>query len=99
MFVSIRRYQGVPSLQNLVRDIEMEFVPRLRRMPGFVAYYAVDGGDGTLTTISVFSTPAMAEESNAAAAAWLRDRDPSAPLEPSEVASGQLAVVEPAIRG
>ncbi len=99
MFVSIRRYQSVPSLQKLVRDIEIDFVPRLRRMPGFVAYYAVDGGDGSLTTVSVFSTPAMAEESNAAAAAWLRERDPSAPLEPREVTSGQLAVVEPPIRG
>lgn len=99
MFVSVRRYQDVPSLETLVREIEMEFVPRLKRTPGFIAYYAVDEGDGVLTTISVFSTPAMAEESNATAAAWMRHRHPDRSLEPSEFASGRLAVVEPAIRG
>lgn len=99
MFVSVRRYRGVASVQALVREIEMEFVPRLKRMPGFIAYYAVDEGKGALTTISVFSTPAMAEESNAAAATWMHERDPEQTLEPSEVASGRLAVVEPPIRG
>ena len=99
MFVSVRRYQGVASVQQLVREIEMEFVPRLKHMPGFIAYYAVDEGEGALSTISVFSTTAMAEESNAAAAAWMRERDPERPLEPHEVASGRLAVVEPPIRG
>ncbi len=99
MFVSVRRYQDVASLAALVREIEMEFVPRLKRMPGFIAYYAVEEGEAVLTTISVFSTPEMAEESNAAAAAWMRERDPAQPLVPSEFASGRLAVVEPAIRG
>ena len=99
MFVSIRRYRDLPSLTALCRDIELEFVPRLKRSPGFIAYYAVDGGDGTLTTISVFSTAAMAEESNSEAAAWLRERDPEAPLVPTEVVAGRLAVAVPPIHG
>lgn len=99
MFVSIRRYRDVSSLAALCRDIEMDFLPRLKRMPGFIAYYAVDGRDGSLTTMSVFSTAAMAEESNQAAAEWLRSRDPDQLLEPIEVTAGKLAVVAPAIRG
>ena len=99
MFVSIRRYQDVPSITALCRDIELEFVPRLRRSPGFIAYYAVDGDDGTLTTVSVFSTAAMAEESNDDAAAWMRERDPEAPLVAAEIVAGRLAVAVPPIHG
>ena len=99
MFVSIRRYRDVPSLTALCRDIELDFVPRLKRSPGFIAYYAVDGSDGTLTTVSVFSTAAMAEESNSQAAAWMRERDPESPLVADEVVAGRLAVAAPPIHG
>ena len=99
MFVSVRRYRDVPSVTALCRDIELEFVPRLKRSPGFIAYYAVDGDDGTLTTISVFSTAAMAEESNSEAAAWMRERNPDAPLVAAEEVAGRLAVTVPPIHG
>jgi hypothetical protein len=99
MFVSIRRYRDVPSTTKLCRDIELEFAPRLKRSPGFVAYYVIDGGDRTLTTVTVFSTPAMAEESNAAAADWLRQRDPDNRLQPVEVVAGRLVVAVPPFRG
>lgn len=99
MFVSVRRYTHVQSLASLVREIELDFVPRLRRMPGFIAYYAVDSANGTLTTISVFSTPAMAEDSNAQAAAWMRDKFPQNTPAPDDIISGRLSVVVPAIHG
>ncbi len=99
MFVSVRRYRDVPSVRELCRDIELAFVPQLKRTPGFVAYYAVEGDDGTLTTVSVFSTAAMAAESNQRAAEWLRARDPHHPLTPEEVVSGRLAVAAPPVRG
>jgi len=99
MHVSVRRYRDVPSVGDLVRDIRLQFTPRLKVMPGFIAYYAVDGGDGSLTTISVFSTAAMADESNAAAAGWLRQRNGDSPLTPHEVVAGRLVVVEPPIHG
>jgi len=99
MLVSVRRYREVPSIQELCRDIEMDFVPRLKRTPGFIAYYAVEGDDGTLTTISVFSTPAMAEESNEQAALWMRARASTPLLTPDEVVAGRLAVAAPPVRG
>jgi hypothetical protein len=99
MHVSVRRYRDVPDLAGFIRDVEIEFVPRLKSMPGFVAYYAVDEGNGSLTTVSVFSSADMAEESNAAAADWIRECRPDAVLIPAEVASGRLSVVHPPIRG
>ena len=99
MFVSVRRYRDVPSLSALSREIETEFVPRLNRMPGFIAYYAVESGEGELTTISVFSTANMAAESNEQAAAWMRERDAAHPLTPVETVAGRLTVASPPIRG
>ena len=60
MFVSIRRYRDAPK--GFCREVEVGFLPILLRQPGFVAYYAVEGTDGAVTTVSVFSTAAMAEE-------------------------------------
>jgi len=36
MYVSIRRYENVPDLTGLLRDIELEFAPLLHKMPGFI---------------------------------------------------------------
>ncbi|MGF1660539.1 MAG: hypothetical protein ACFCUS_14040 [Rubrimonas sp.] len=98
MHVSIRRYRGVDA-DALAREIERDFAPRLRRAPGFAAYYVmIEGADG-LTTVSVFSTAAMAAESDAIAADWMRERDQGAPLEPVDVSAGRLAFAAPPIRG
>jgi len=99
MHVSVRRYKDVADLKAFVRDVEIDFVPKLKSLPGFVAYYAVEEGSDSLTTISVFSTAAMAEDSNMVAADWVKNRAPDTPMIPVEVAAGTLAVVEPPIRG
>ena len=99
MFVSIRRYRGVQGVAALCREIELQFAPRLRAQPGFVAYYALEEGDGRLTTVSVFSSARLAEESNDEAASWMAARDPAAPLAPFEIASGTLRVAVPPVRG
>lgn len=96
MFASIRRYREAPA--GFCREIEANFLPILRRQPGFVAYYAIEGADGAVTTVSVFSTAAMAEESDALAADWLASRAGSL-LAPAEVAAGRLAVAAPPVRG
>ena len=62
MYVSVRRYDNVVSVGRVCGKIAESFVPLLRKRPGFIAYYAVDGGGGTMATVSVFSTEAMARE-------------------------------------
>jgi hypothetical protein len=99
MYVSIRRYESVPDLTGLLRDIELQFAPLLHRMPGFVAYYAVDCGAGSMATVTVFSTAAMAEESNAMAADWLASRSGAQPLLPVQITAGRMAIAVPPIRG
>jgi hypothetical protein len=94
MHASVRRYDAAP--EGFARAIEAEFLPQLRRAPGFVAYFVIDGGDGSVTTVSVFSTPAFAADSDALARAWVEDRGWP---EPAEVRAGRLAVAAPAIRG
>ncbi|MBP2055602.1 quinol monooxygenase YgiN [Streptomyces griseochromogenes] len=66
------------------------FVPLLRQVPGFVAYYWVDSGDGVMVSTSVFEDQAGAEESNRRAVDFVRDN--LAPLlpNPPQVMAGQV---------
>ena len=46
-YASIRRYDGVSDVDEVIRRVEEGFVPILSGTPGFIAYYAIDQGDGT----------------------------------------------------
>lgn len=92
MHISIRRYANVRSVGEVCRKIELSFVPLMRRSPGFIAYYAVDGGGGAMATVSVFSTEAMALESNQIAAVWLRENVADLQPEPPEIIAGKALV-------
>ena len=74
MYVSVRRYEMDPgSVDELVRRVESGFVPIVSQVPGFVSYTAIDQGDGTVASISVFENKAGAEESNRRAADWVKE--------------------------
>lgn len=75
MHAAIRRYNMFPGAIETIRTrVNEELVPTMRQMPGFVAYYVVDGGDGTLIAISVFEDRAVAEDSTRQATTWVRER-------------------------
>ncbi|MFJ5833585.1 hypothetical protein [Streptomyces sp. NPDC093089] len=80
MYAVIRRYEGVTDAAEAGRRVDEGFVPLLRRVPGFVAYYWVDAGDGVMLSTSVFEDRAGAEESIRQAADFVRDN--LAPLLP-----------------
>lgn len=46
MYAVVRRYEGVTDPAEAGRRVEEGFVPLLRQVPGFVAYYWVDAGVG-----------------------------------------------------
>jgi hypothetical protein len=71
MNISIRRYQ-TPDTMELSRRVQEGFVPLISKSPGFLAYYAIDSGDGTWTSVSVFDTQAEADNSTALAVEWAR---------------------------
>ncbi|MFG3039925.1 hypothetical protein ACGFYZ_23820 [Streptomyces sp. NPDC048330] len=80
MYAVIRRYEGVTDSAEAGRRVNEVFVPLLRRVPGFVAYYWVDAGDGVMVSTSVFADRAGAEESVVQAADVVREN--LAPLLP-----------------
>ncbi len=70
MHVTVRGYQEVRGgLDDALRRHFTEgFLPIIQKASGFIAYYALDPGDGGLVTISVFGNAAEAEESTRMAA-------------------------------
>jgi hypothetical protein len=92
MFISVRRYSSVRSVNEVCRKIQSGFLPQLEASPGFIAYYAIDGGNGTMATISMFSTEEMALESNEKAAKWLQENVADLQPEPAQVTSGEVKV-------
>ena len=75
MFCSVRRYRTDPAqMDELMHRIDDEFCELIEREPGFVAYQALDCGDGVCVTITTFRDREGAEGSIPTAAAFVRDR-------------------------
>jgi hypothetical protein len=55
MHVAVRRYEGVTDSQKVGQVAQEGFVPLISEMPGFVAYYLLDAGDGVTVSTSVFA--------------------------------------------
>ena len=73
MYVAIRQYGLLTNepLEKVLQGIREGFIPIIRNAPGFLAYYVLDSGNGTLTSISVFEHRAGAERSNRLAEDWV----------------------------
>ena len=63
MYVAVRRYDGVSDSQKAGQLVEEKYVPIISEMPGFVAYYCVDAGDGVMVSTSVFEHKDAEEQS------------------------------------
>ncbi|MGD1223019.1 MULTISPECIES: hypothetical protein [Streptomyces] len=90
MYAAVRRYSGVTDPVEAARRVNEGFVPLLREIPGLLAYYWVDAGNGVMVSTSVFESEAGASESIKKAAVFVRDN--LAPLlpNPPEVMSGEV---------
>jgi hypothetical protein len=73
MYATVRRYDGVTDAREAARRVNEGFVQIVSEIPGFVAYYCIDGGDGVITSVSVFQDRASAEQSNARASDYVRE--------------------------
>ena len=97
MFAAIRYYQAdPPSINEVVRRVQEEFVPLIRDMPGFVSYFILVPSERQedIVSVSVFEDQQSAEESNTKAAEWVV-QNLSELLRPTpELASGQVVVYE-----
>ncbi|WP_030271640.1 hypothetical protein [Streptomyces sp. NRRL B-24484] len=90
MYAAVRRYEGVTDPAEAGRRVAEGFVPLLRRVPGFVAYYWVDAGNGVMVSTSVFEDRAGADESVTRAADFVRDNLASLLPNPPLVTAGQV---------
>ena len=70
MHASIRSYR-VTDVDAFGAKMQEEFVERVETIDGFVGYYVVDGGDGTITSITVGETEEAVEASTARAEHWV----------------------------
>ena len=73
MYVAIRRYGLLTNepVEQVFQGSKGRLHPIIKNAPGFLAYYTLDSGDGTLTSISVFEDRAGAEKSNKLAEDWV----------------------------
>ena len=90
MYVAVRRYEGVTDPREAGGITREVFVPIIREMPGFVAYYDVDAGDGVMVSISVFERKEAEEESTFKAGDFVaKDLEPLLP-NPPQVTAGEV---------
>ena len=100
MYAAIRRYQVDPgSVDEVTRGINEDFLPIIKEVSGFQAYYAVDAGGGRLATVSVFEDQAGAEESTRKAGDYIRQNMASLLPDPPEVLQGEVVAQEAASAG
>jgi heme-degrading monooxygenase HmoA len=73
MYAAIRRYNvNEGAADRIVERVNAEFLPRLRQAPGFVSYFIIDGGDGTIASVTVFEDKRGADDSSRIASEWVR---------------------------
>jgi heme-degrading monooxygenase HmoA len=73
MYAAIRRYNIAPgSADSIVQRVNERLLPVLNQMPGFIAYYLINPGDGTVVSVSVFEDRAGADASTRTATEWVR---------------------------
>jgi hypothetical protein len=93
MFCSIRRYRMDPArVDELMHRVDEGFAEEIQSDSGFVAYQVLDCGDGDLVTVSIFHDREGAENTVAAAAAWVRDNLSDVEIERTDAMLGEAKV-------
>jgi hypothetical protein len=88
MYVSMRLYDGVKSLDEAAAKVRSEFLPIISKIPGFQEYYAVKTGDATMASVSVFKDRPGVVESVQAATDWVHKNMSRFLPNPPQVISG-----------
>lgn len=73
MFLTIRKYSGVTSRDEVIKRVEEGLVPQLKDFPGFVNYYAIEFDDGDLGGVNVFESKEASEKATEKAVGWVKE--------------------------
>jgi hypothetical protein len=88
--VLCRIRNGVTDSQKVAQLVEEKYVPIISEMPGFVAYYCVDAGDGVMVSTSVFEHKDAEEQSTFVAGEFVAEHlEPLLP-NPPQVTAGEV---------
>jgi hypothetical protein len=91
MYAAIRQYNTDPdSVDEVARRVNEEFVPLISDMQGFVAYFALNAGQGEFGSVSVFEDQQSAEESNRVAEEWVNENLGDLLPTPPNFAAGEV---------
>jgi len=90
MYAAVRRYEGVTDPAEAGRLVDESFVPLLEHVPGFVAYYWLDAGDGVMASLSVYEDQTGADESVGIARDWVRENAAALLPNPPRVIEGRV---------
>jgi hypothetical protein len=88
MYAAVRRYEGITDDSEAGRLVRESFLPLLENVPGFIAYYWVDAGEGVMASLSVFEDKAGADRSVEVAHEWIIDNAPNLFPNPPQVTEG-----------
>ncbi|MHB8597516.1 MAG: hypothetical protein ACYDER_11980 [Ktedonobacteraceae bacterium] len=71
---SVRQYKIDRNVViNLVQRFQQEFVPVVREMPEFVAFYVITRGADIMTTVAIFDSQAGVDRANQLALETIRN--------------------------
>ena len=91
MHASVRRYRAT-DVDALVERTRAEFVDRVNTIEGFVGYYMIDGGDGTVTSITVCETEEAVKRADVDAQHWVIERAAHLVEGAPDVTAGEVRV-------
>ena len=93
MFVAIRRYKiSLQAVDEVTQQVQTGFLPLISQTPGFLEYYWVNGGNGSMVSIGLFENQEAAEASTTAAAAYVRQFLSTLVRNPPEVLEGEVII-------
>lgn len=95
MHAIVRRYEGIDTKRTdeLKQKVNATLTPRLSKLPGFGGYFLIEAGNGVMSSIGFFDTPAQADESTRVAATWVREEKLETILKnPPKVTDGEVIV-------
>ncbi len=92
MYATVRNYAGNSELVDVLVENESEVKRIIGGIAGLHAYYLIRTADGGAVSISVYAGENGAEDSNRAAAEWLRENAPEVSVNPPQVSAGEVVI-------
>ncbi len=80
------------NMEQVIDDVDTQFLGILSEMPGFVSYYMVQTGKDEVISVSIFESEEQAQESNKAAMSWIKENLGPYVTAPVQSSEGKIAV-------